>query len=458
MTFGHWAKQRGYIHANMPAHSAQHGSSSARVVVVIALLGSVGILLAARSVTLGRAASDSGGGGLHVAVAGAGNSLRTVIPSRSRQTPAVRSRSPQVAKTIAPAALRASRGDPRTVDAMALPPFRFGGAAPMHTFPPLTEEARRQIADAQTGPQPECPSPDPLTRIARARSAHSPQCTISRVKWIHIPKCGTSLFTSLVRCACPGVADKDLPHSKSRDPGEVWDRDWQDAHDVFEVCPPQSWATWERNHPIRSHRYIGNHMPLWSLGCDDTPPGAPTVVTFLRDPRQRLRSAYHHNLHADGLGEELHAVLESEVSSLREFARYKGIGGCQVRMLLGWRCSDQEHIMTEAHVRAAIAVLRDNVAFFGLTGYWNLSMRLFYLTFGGEVWDGAVKNERVGKYNSAAKAAESLAPDDDPMDWMLYTQGAVPLFVERLRAAGVPDDDIPDDLLDMARSATAASL
>mmetsp|Transcript_109646 Transcript_109646/g.171466 ORF Transcript_109646/g.171466 Transcript_109646/m.171466 type:complete len:259 (+) Transcript_109646:3-779(+) len=109
-----------------------------------------------------------------------------------------------------------------------------------------------------------------------------------------------------------------------------------------------------------------------------------TGVVLLRDPRERLRSAFFFR---GG-----HFLLKP-VSKMRwkgnvtKYATFPGVSGCQTKMLLGFECFDSSNSTVElVHSidgqLQALEVLMSDFLFFGLTDEFSLSVDLYNAMFG----------------------------------------------------------------------------
>eukprot|EP00049_Salpingoeca_infusionum_P012639 m.232633 g.232633 ORF g.232633 m.232633 type:complete len:192 (-) comp15235_c1_seq2:276-851(-) len=156
--------------------------------------------------------------------------------------------------------------------------------------------------------------------------------------------------------------------------------------------------------------------------------------------------------HANGLTPQLRAKLQKPTEmTLKEFAAFPGIAGCQVKMLNGYRCAELVQVTAEM-TNNAIKRLHE-VAFVGLTDEWSNSICLFHAMFGGAPYQenfGPIRKQvDGGSSESSSKAGSSsshgqfgydigtLSPEDDPHDWRLY-EAAKALFDIRYKQYGSP--------------------
>ena len=289
-----------------------------------------------------------------------------------------------------------------------------------------------------------------------AKSKQAPrEKTLVNPNWIHVPKAGTTFATTLYGYLCTSEPQPEIspvsgskcswcgPVGKKSHGQLQWDpKTWPLI--PFDDEPYCDWDV-----PLDSHRVFSNHFSV-----PRTNPG--TLLTLLRDPRQRLVSAWNNNKHSYGATGGHRKLIEA-AQTLQEFVKVDGIAGCQTKMVLGYSCSGKL-ALTAAQLEGAKAIVEKQFAFVGLTGSFNASICLFHHMFGGvprEYTFQAVGLERSSDflfrhYHRTPKykplpgggkrvpsdAWKALSTGDDPLDWELY-QTAVRLFVSRLRGTGL---------------------
>lgn len=160
---------------------------------------------------------------------------------------------------------------------------------------------------------------------------------------------------------------------------------------------------------------------------------------MVRDPRLRLFSAYHNNMHAYGLMVP-HETLEHRVSSLADFIAFPGIRDCQVKMLNGLYCAQSATVTTEM-VDRAIRML-EKAAFVGITDEWNDAMCLFDSIYDQSVPGVAFRNVRDTETRAEsgydrAQALQQIRPEDDPHDWRLFEAARI-IFRKNQHRYGAP--------------------
>ena len=197
--------------------------------------------------------------------------------------------------------------------------------------------------------------------------------TRQSLRWLHVPKTGSTFQNSIFHWACPG-----LPHRAGYGPGAT---------------------------PIRFAKlYDGSQLnrTLCDRDVDQTLPGhkpasmdrVDDTVAMFRRPAQRILSAFRDRKHADGFQDRDKAANWRDLNA-SGYARHPGIAGCTTRMLLGAKCA-HVHQKSEETARAtneaarggglpvakATAVVR-RLAFVGLQERWADSICLFHAMLGG---------------------------------------------------------------------------
>ena len=92
----------------------------------------------------------------------------------------------------------------------------------------------------------------------------------------------------------------------------------------------------------------------------------------------------------DGLG-PTNGSLAAVADVLR--ARH-GLVSCQAKMLLGMGCHAPTDRLTRAQIASAAALVRDRLAFVGLSERYRESVCLWHATYGGAVWSFEVQGSR----------------------------------------------------------------
>jgi hypothetical protein len=247
------------------------------------------------------------------------------------------------------------------------------------------------------------------TSSPNVKSSYAPvPSSLKKPVWVHIPKCGSSFAFTLLHHACGTDISSNLsdmivfggeeenPDAENRGPDAFGTR-----------CPGNVLPTfWPDFH----------HSPLHS---DNT--SLESVVTMIRDPRERLLSAYQNGLHGcremhlemncfnpfDGnpapndylVGKcdgDVHFngkwIRDPSVINPVDYA--KCVENCSVNMLSGNSCE----FHGSANVDLAVSRV-ENMGFVGLTDEWDLSICLFHAKFGGPLLASELENSRPGPGN-----------------------------------------------------------
>mmetsp|Transcript_63693 Transcript_63693/g.168660 ORF Transcript_63693/g.168660 Transcript_63693/m.168660 type:complete len:338 (-) Transcript_63693:74-1087(-) len=180
--------------------------------------------------------------------------------------------------------------------------------------------------------------------------------------WLHVSKCGTSFANVFLHTplTCPYVPQDFIWEMGSPQKGM--------AEDLVEYCPKII---------LTSSGHFGAHDGFGSLRGKV----GGSAVNMLRDPEQRILSAYANHQHD--------WPLMTPARSELEFAELNA--GCQVRMLIHSDPSEfprgsvacMHDLPTEADVAEAKATLHSDFSFVGLLEEYDLSVCLFRVMFGG---------------------------------------------------------------------------
>ena len=282
----------------------------------------------------------------------------------------------------------------------------------------------------------------------------APAHALSDFSWLHAPKTGTSAVVLLAHYACPSLPADALPKpppkgfSFDRKGPTILQQFWSD-YPYEEFCKPRTFLP-----PHHGHYPMAMLKARARKASNDEAP-VKNVVAMLRDPRRRIWSAYNYFKHTNGMKKSKRAEMLASVTSVKEYAAFPGVAGCQTRMLLGRRCNEATTLNAKK-MNEAIRRLRTHLVFVGLTDEWNDSMCLFHRMFGGKAVAGSFKNvrdtakilasdgkeeDREGRGEGGGggegggddagyvrdQALEELGPEDDKWDWQLY-QEAVKIF------------------------------
>ena len=214
----------------------------------------------------------------------------------------------------------------------------------------------------------------------------------SRVDWLHIPKCGTTFVSDLLRFQC----DREISD-------KLGQRDDAEALALEDVRHQHLlWAAMKGGSPYYACQLgLRNyHRPLAAQGGHKSRP-VSRVVSFFRDPISRVASGFVNGLHdcerverQVGISSRSACIAfaggNTSAGELKDAKRAallyaKCVQGCQGRMVTGDRCdSSWRHSpraeAVAARARKAVAKLRD-FAFVGITERWGASACVFKRDF-----------------------------------------------------------------------------
>lgn len=238
-------------------------------------------------------------------------------------------------------------------------------------------------------------------------SAFNSTATASKIRnffWVHIPKCGSTFEVSLYLWACPAVAylatdamDDDMTGRRASE--SSFSSGTCSFIKTFFTHNTQQGKVWcdasdarKRPHEPLTRQHLGRAMVL------------------VRNPRQRLVSAFKNHLHCFGLQsrEKLNAAVNAsllqdssrkgQLRALELFANWPDVQGCQTKMLSGTDCCYPSERLKGVDwgekLREATARLLDKqqVPFFGITDLYAPSICLFHAMHGAKLWDVELHN------------------------------------------------------------------
>jgi hypothetical protein len=252
---------------------------------------------------------------------------------------------------------------------------------------------------------------------------------LRKLRWLHIPKTGTSFWATLFSYACRKKrVDLDVSPYLSHACDECYDFALKERYPATEYCEGDSFS--EARGMLSYAANPKNGMKLYPrtdhvpLGPQDHP---SRTVAFFRSPRSRLQSAAA-GRHMKGFGEARYKDVVrkcfSNGTDARCFADYPGIKGCMARMLTGLPCADEGAASGHpAHVdvKRAVAMVKQ-LKFVGLTEEWNDAVCLFHAMFGG-----TVRQEEFKNFHPTRKKPSTSV--DDELDEPVYAAAK-----ERFRA------------------------
>jgi len=270
----------------------------------------------------------------------------------------------------------------------------------------------------------------PQSNTASQSSSGQPDARLKAalpLAWTHVPKCGSSLANALIYL--PGMCP-NLPS------GFLFTNLWDNTNyaDVVanEWCP----GSFSTDGRIQFNDHSGSGGEIYASSVKGH------GIIMLRQPEQRILSAYYDNQHSWPVWYYGHWAVDP-----LEFA--KGVSGCAVRMLTRegrssghartGPCGSPEPA-TAAELTLAKQRLREGFVFVGLTEEWDLSMCLLHAVFGGRCLGSDFLNTNPGSNSSQEKynVSELMGFTDAP-DGALYTEASV-VFSEQLQRYGLSYD------------------
>mmetsp|Transcript_15110 Transcript_15110/g.28411 ORF Transcript_15110/g.28411 Transcript_15110/m.28411 type:complete len:331 (-) Transcript_15110:78-1070(-) len=252
-------------------------------------------------------------------------------------------------------------------------------------------------------------------RIRNSLEATSEPPAGMPLRWMHIPKCGSSLVNTLIHLpgVCPGI-DSDYRVDRQHLGTRFM---YQFLHDCPRICDASRFIcdVWSNSHSGLGSTYNALRSTT-------------RLVTMLRDPLQRTLSAYYDR------------DFQHASTDLGELAqRYRGGMTCQIMRdgymdnpSMGQIC----HNLTEADALLAATRLREGFAFVGLTEEWNLSIRLLHRILGGSCVPLDFEDTRPsmeGDDSSHRYSVSELNGFTDPVDGLLYKEGRKIFFQALLK-------------------------
>jgi len=277
-----------------------------------------------------------------------------------------------------------------------------------------------------------------------------------RIRWLHIPKTGTSFMTTLWSYAASN-SERYIDLAIHSHVCGMFDNSSYSMYD-FALMRRYPWEMYGAQNMIPPSSLSGeikkDKMHFGLVGGTQHHPLSPseknaeytsskhfkmvkdklllmaseifdrniTVTSFFRQPEERLVSAYHDGRHSSGFKQKNwnnlvkasvvrngdpanhKCVIDGQIyrNPLECFVRFPGIAGCMTRMLTGETCADD--ILGESgmeNLPFAIDIVMNHLDFVGLTDDWNESICQFHRLFMGKMdklsgkrrWDQPLQGE-----------------------------------------------------------------
>eukprot|EP00450_Noctiluca_scintillans_P006398 CAMPEP_0194493206 /NCGR_PEP_ID=MMETSP0253-20130528/11496_1 /TAXON_ID=2966 /ORGANISM="Noctiluca scintillans" /LENGTH=318 /DNA_ID=CAMNT_0039334165 /DNA_START=142 /DNA_END=1098 /DNA_ORIENTATION=- len=243
--------------------------------------------------------------------------------------------------------------------------------------------------------------------------------------WLHIPKCGSSFANAVLHTT------STCPNTPTDFTFDMTTMGYGVNETLRGYCPELIFS---------SVGHFGSHDALGSISTK----ALGSVVTLLRDPEQRILSAFNDNYHD--------WVSSTPPENELEFATYNA--GCQLRMLVRndpaqrtFAPACRHTLPTDKEVALGQKILRRDFSFVGITDQYDLSVCLFRFMFGGPCLPSMFSNVHKGASQSTTFVNTSATLYDtsvlqsftDTADRALYDRGVL-IFDQLLLQYDVTED------------------
>ena len=208
------------------------------------------------------------------------------------------------------------------------------------------------------------------------------------VRWLHIPKCGSTLGISLLQYACtPALPAWHIVYmamaEKQIDVRMAHAIEARRARDGFR-CAGRLAMPFAGHAPVTPAELLLSPSGMLSHAAAKSARGGGLAAMF-RTPSQRLISAFLDNYHAWGITRHAsRTAMKHAAPTVDLWARFPGVAGCQVKMLNGLDCGALPPSRGAQDLLArAIRLLRsDAFVFVGLVERWRESVCLLHASLG----------------------------------------------------------------------------
>jgi len=226
----------------------------------------------------------------------------------------------------------------------------------------------------------------------------STKLTAANIKWLHIPKCGTSFMNVLLSWACPRMKETAMVGTKK----------------PMKKRPKRilNVASFVKDHQLQclpGFHICGGHQGLFKGSCNDWHAHFGHFVAVFRQPEDRVISE------ANGFGNK-----EARRIGVLAFARKTR--GKSVQMMTGDHHHYNHSLLNQERVQEAIFRLDHGFAFVGILEEYHLSICLFHAMFGGDCHEREFHNTRPRKKrkHSVPFNKTELKGWTDPLDGPFY--------------------------------------
>eukprot|EP00049_Salpingoeca_infusionum_P001171 m.45757 g.45757 ORF g.45757 m.45757 type:complete len:545 (+) comp10895_c0_seq1:315-1949(+) len=259
---------------------------------------------------------------------------------------------------------------------------------------------------------------------------------LKRIQWLHFPKCGTSLTSTIYHYACRNFESQRVIQPKTSKTTQLLEDykklAYQKCYDAcgmkcggFTTFAPhdglvrgQRWkdGSFLIRKPIvekvQGAEIVGSLQAHYPLKEKSIKFHGVTSVAMFRDPRTRLVSAFNYDRHSFGMNQFLRRQMLQSTPELKDYVYFPGIQGCQTKMLAGFTCA-QNVTITDDIFKKALNALEHRLAFIGLSEHWNGSVCLFHRMYGSSVHLTELANLRKGV--SLSENGKDDKAENEPM-------------------------------------------
>lgn len=264
----------------------------------------------------------------------------------------------------------------------------------------ITDEDRRLICNA------------PFPKIQSDRKT---------IRWLHIPKTGTSFANIVWHYGCPDIPrNASVANYKTHFEGAL-----DNAYPIQENCP-----------------YLVDHTPATHkpIGEKEWEDHHGSFVSMFREPTSRIESAFNYHKHCiqdcnpenddmwkcprirDHRNDRACKSVKS-AKCLTQYALAEPAQGCQTKMIYGIPCTGAM-AMDPVKRKLAAQRVKNGFAFVGLVEEWELSLCLFHRVLGGHPFPVESDHVREGSSsqggNCSVQVESQLGEQKDPVDTLVY--------------------------------------
>ena len=287
------------------------------------------------------------------------------------------------------------------------------------------------------------------------------------IRWLHVPKAGTTFGLAVYRYACsiPPSAHIPTPHECGtlmashpwRRSNVCNDKQYALERALTESFPPDKYCS-HLSLPFTSHEPAGSSDAGQLVAMFRHPLGrAASLLRMMQEhaargaPEWSFFKGTGGNSCPNGNGPKKQSdccpVLLQEApqnTSLSDFYRRGGacVAGCQTKMVLGLGCHSRRRLADNDIKQACAMVMsRQTFRFVGVTELWEDSISLFHSKLGGSTVAAELLNTRPGEDGAAALhedvvAALRVAHPNEAADLQLYECARSRMLADLLQAPG----------------------